>query len=179
MNELQSSAAALDVLRGVLGGIDGTDLDNPTPCSEYDVSALTDHLLRSVALLGSAAGAELPERDQAASVAEQVIPAASAALQAWQRRGVDGDIDFGPQPFPARLAVGIMALEYLVHAWDYGTAVGADVPVPEDVAAAVLGLAQQIITPEGRHGAGFDRPVDVPGDAPAMDQLIAFTGRRP
>src|SRR5690349_24839199 len=44
MNELQSSAAALNVLRGVLGGIDATDLDNPTPCSEYDVSALTDHL---------------------------------------------------------------------------------------------------------------------------------------
>jgi uncharacterized protein (TIGR03086 family) len=179
MNELQSSAAALNVLRGVLGGIDATDLDNPTPCSEYDVSALTDHLLRSVALLGSAAGAQLPERDPDASVELQVIPAATAALQAWERRGVEGDIDFGPQPFPARLVVGIMALEYLVHAWDYGTAVGADVPVPDDVARAVLGLAQQVITPEGRKRAGFDDPVDVAGHAPAMDRLIAFTGRRP
>lgn len=154
-------------------------MDNPTPCSEYDVTALTDHLLRSITLLGGAAGAALPERDPDAPVARQVIPAATAALQAWERRGVDGDIDFGPQPFPARLAVGIMALEYLVHAWDFGTSVGADVPVPDDLADAVLGLARQVIPPEGRQRAGFDDPVDVAGDAPAMDQLVAFTGRRP
>ena len=179
MNELQCSAAALEVLHGVLDGVEVPDMDNPTPCSEYDVTALTDHLLRSITLLGGAAGAALPERDPDAPVARQVIPAATAALQAWERRGLDGDIDFGPQPFPARLAVGIMALEYLVHAWDFGTSVGADVPVPDDLADAVLGLARQVITPEGRQRAGFDDPVDVAGDAPAMDQLVAFTGRRP
>ena len=179
MNELQCGAAALEVLRGVLDGVEVPDMDNPTPCSEYDVTALTDHLLRSITLLGGAAGAALPERDPDAPVARQVIPAATAALQAWERRGVDGDIDFGPQPFPARLAVGIMALEYLVHAWDFGTSVGADVPVPDDLADAVLGLARQVIPPEGRQRAGFDDPVDVAGDAPAMDQLVAFTGRRP
>lgn len=179
MNELQCGAAALEVLRGVLDGVEVPDMDNPTPCSEYDVTALTDHLLRSITLLGGAAGAALPERDPDAPVARQVIPAATAALQAWERRGVDGDIELGPGAFPARLAVGIMALEYLVHAWDYGTAVGADVPVPDDVAQAVLGLAQLVITPEGRQRAGFDDPVAVAGDAPAMDQLIAFTGRRP
>ncbi|SPM33976.1 ArsR family transcriptional regulator, partial [Mycobacterium rhizamassiliense] len=43
----------------------------------------------------------------------------------------------------------------------------------------VLALARDIIRPEFRGGAGFDDPVDVPADARALDQLVAFTGRNP
>jgi hypothetical protein len=40
-------------------------------------------------------------------------------------------------------------------------------------------LAHKVIRPELRSTAGFDEPVDVPEDASALDQLIAFTGRHP
>jgi hypothetical protein len=43
----------------------------------------------------------------------------------------------------------------------------------------VMGLAQVIITPQGRSNVGFDDPVDVAADAGALDRLIAYTGRRP
>ena len=43
----------------------------------------------------------------------------------------------------------------------------------------MLGLANKVITPEGRATVGFADPVAVPDDAPALDQLIAFTGRDP
>ncbi len=43
-------------------------------------------------------------------------------------------------------------------------AVGHDVDAPEPLAEYVLGLARNIITPEGRADAGFQRPVDVPAD---------------
>lgn len=73
--------------------------------------------------------------------------------------------------------VGILALEFLVHAWDYATATGRTLDGVESLATYVLGLARTIITPEGRVRAGFDEPVDVGAPASALQQLIAFTGR--
>jgi hypothetical protein len=43
----------------------------------------------------------------------------------------------------------------------------------------VLGLARNVITPQGRTRAGFDDPIEVPGDAGSLDRLLAFTGRQP
>jgi hypothetical protein len=42
-----------------------------------------------------------------------------------------------------------------------------------------LGLAREIIKPELREKAGFADPVQVPEDAGALEQLVAFTGRNP
>jgi uncharacterized protein (TIGR03086 family) len=74
---------------------------------------------------------------------------------------------------------GIFSLEFLVHAWDYAGAVGREVTAPESLSDYVLGLAKNIITPDGRTNAGFDDPIDVPADASALDRLVAYTGRRP
>ena len=41
-----------------------------------------------------------------------------------------------------------------------------------------MGLARNIITPQGRTNVGFDDPIEVPDDASALDRLLAFTGRR-
>ncbi len=74
---------------------------------------------------------------------------------------------------------GVLSLEFLIHAWDYATAMGRPVNAPDSLADYVMGLAQNIITPQGRTTAGFDDPVDVPDDASALDRLVAYTGRRP
>jgi uncharacterized protein (TIGR03086 family) len=80
---------------------------------------------------------------------------------------------------PAKAACGIFSIEFLVHAWDFALAVGRDVDAPEPLVEYVLDLAHNIIRPELRGSAGFDDPVDVPADASALDQLVAFTGRNP
>jgi hypothetical protein len=43
----------------------------------------------------------------------------------------------------------------------------------------VLGLAKEIITPERRANGEFAEPVDADEHLPAIDQLVAFTGRDP
>jgi len=179
MDELEGAAGALGVLEDVVSRIGADDVGRQTPCREYDVASLTVHLRRSIDLLGAATGAQLPDADPDTPVREQLIPAARAALRAWQRRGVEGDIELGPQPFPARLAVSILGLEYLVHAWDYANALGVGIDVPDDLAQAVLDGSLNVITPEGRKSAGFDDPIDLPDGAGPMERLVAFTGRRP
>lgn len=167
------------MLQRVVHTIAADDLSRRTPCTEFDVSALTGHLLNSISALGGMVGAQIPERDEGDSVERQVIAAARPALDAWHRHGLDGSVPFGKGEIPAKSACGILSIEFLVHAWDYAAAVGHDINAPEPLSEYVLGLARQIIRPELRGQAGFDDPVDVPEDAGALEQLVAFTGRNP
>ena len=120
-------------LRGptaVLHGIADDDLAKQTPCREFDVAALTDHLMNSITVIGGAAGAELPNGIRRDSVERQVVLAARPALDAWKRRGLDGNVAFGSNEAPAKMMAGILCLEFLVHAWDYAAALGREVLHP-------------------------------------------------
>lgn len=160
-------------------GIADDDLEKQTPCREFDVASLTDHLMNSITVLGGAAGARFPERDQSDSVERQVVSAGRPALDAWKRRGLDGTVAFGENEAPAKVMAGILSLEFLVHAWDYAAAIGREVNAPDSLSDYVLGLARDIITPQGRSNVGFDDPIEVPDDAGSLERLLAFTGRRP
>ncbi|OBG95438.1 TIGR03086 family protein [Mycobacterium sp. E3251] len=178
-DELHSAEDTLGVLQRVLHTIAADDLSRQTPCAEFDVAQLTDHLLNSITALGGMVGAEVPERDEADSVERQVVAAARPALDAWHRHGLDGSVPFGKTEMPAKSACAVLSIEFLVHAWDFAAAVGHEINAPEPLSEYVLGLARKVIRPEFRGGAGFDDPVDVPEDAGALEQLVAFTGRNP
>ena len=178
-DELESAEATLAVLQQVLHGIANDDWSKQTPCREFDVSKLTDHLMNSITTIGGFAGAEFPERDRADSVERQIIAAARPALDAWHRRGLEGTVPFGQGEAPATMMVGVLSIEFFIHGWDYAMATGRQVTAPDSLSDYVMGLAQVIITPQGRTNVGFDDPVDVPADAGALDRLIAYTGRNP
>ena len=178
-DELDSAEASLRVLQQVLHSIAADDMSCQTPCTEFNVAQLTDHLLNSITVIGGAADAELPPRDETDSVERQIIAAARPTVDAWHRHGLHGMVMVGPNEAPAAVMVGVLSIEFLVHAWDYAVATGRDVDAPDSLAEYVLGLARQIITPEGRSHVGFHQPVDLPADASALDRLIAFTGRNP
>ena len=178
-DELASAEAALGALQHVLHPISRDELSKSTPCTEYDVMQLTDHLMNSITLLGGAAGAEPQDRNSEDSVERQIVGAARPALDAWHRRGLTDTVTIGTNEIPATFAVSILTVEFLVHGWDYATATTRPIDVAESLADYVLGLAHKVITPQGRATVGFDDPVAVPDDAPPMDRLIAFTGRDP
>jgi uncharacterized protein (TIGR03086 family) len=178
-DELESAEATFAVLDHVLHGIAEDDLDKQTPCREFDVASLTDHLMNSITVIGGVAGAEFPERDRTDSVERQVVMAGRPALDAWKRRGLDGTVPFGSGEAPAKMMAGILSLEFLVHAWDYAAAVGREVNAPDSLTDYVMGLAKTIITPEGRSRAGFDDPIELPDEAGSLERLLAYTGRKP
>lgn len=179
IDELTSAEATLAELRQVVRAIASDDLGRQTPCRQFDVAALTDHVMNSITSIGGAAGADLPARNRDESVERQIILAARPALDAWRARGLDGTVQLRSNDVPAKLMAGVLSLEFLVHAWDYAKATGQKVQPSEELADFVFRLARHIITPQGRTDVGFDDPVDVPENAPVFDQLIAFTGRVP
>jgi uncharacterized protein (TIGR03086 family) len=178
-DELASAEASLAVLQQVLHPLAGDDKTKQTPCSEYTVKDLTRHLLNSIVAIGGAVGADLTVAEDTDSIERLVIGVARPALDAWHKHGLEGEVTLGGGSMPARVAVGVLSIEFLVHGWDYARAVGHDIDAPNSLSEYVLGLAQQIIKEPQRTVAGFDDPVDVPEDADALTRLVAFTGRNP
>ena len=178
LDELSCAEATLAVLQRVLVGVGAADMAGRTPCADFDVAALADHLMSSITAIGAAADADIPVRDTSAPLEVQVADAAQAALEAWRRRGMSGTVELRSR-VPATIAVGILALEFLVHAWDFACATERPVEVADPVAAFVLDGAEKLITPDTRSFAGFADPVETGPDATALERLIAFTGRRP
>jgi uncharacterized protein (TIGR03086 family) len=178
-DELASAEDTLGVLQQVLHTVATDDMSRQTPCTQFNVAQLTDHLLDSITAIGGMVGAEIPKADESDPAEQRVVSAARPALDAWHRRGLDGSVPFGKGEMPAKGACGILSVEFLVHAWDYARALGHDVEAPQPLAEYVLGLAREIIKPEFRSRAGFDDPVAVTKDAAALDRLVAFTGRDP
>lgn len=176
LDAITSAEATLAICQLVLRGVPEADYHRPTICPEFSIAQLTEHLIGSVTGLGSAAGAEFPQAT-GTTLEARVAAAAQPALEAWNIRGVDGTIKVGPNEMPAAGALGILSIEFLVHAWDFAEATGQQVAVSDALAEHVLGVAGGIITPEGRISVGFADPVEVGPDARALDRLIAFTGR--
>ncbi|MFC7387140.1 TIGR03086 family metal-binding protein [Sphaerisporangium rhizosphaerae] len=176
LNPLTSANATLAVLQHVLRGISEDDLGKSTPCTDFTVGRLEAHLLGSLTSLTSLAGSTLVPAS-AGDLESRIAGAAQQAMETWMERGIEGTVQAGPQELPATIAASILSVEFLVHAWDFASATGQKVAVSDEVATYVLGLAEQIITPEQRERVGFDPAIPISGNAPAMDRLIAFTGR--
>jgi uncharacterized protein (TIGR03086 family) len=164
----------------------------PTPCTEYDLRALLDHLGWAAVLAQNAAGRTqldkdwsepgpppflegLPEEGWPEAIARQL----RAAAEAWAAPGAwDGDTVMGATPMPASLVGPMMLAEFAVHGWDVARTVGAGYEVPDDLGRVVLtaveGMAQM-----GRDGGWYGPEVPVPADAPAFDRALGLSGRDP
>ena len=175
LDPLSAAEATLATCQLVLRGIAEADYHKPTVCTEFDVTQLADHLIGSVTYLGAAAGASA--EPVTGPLETRVATAAQATLEAWHVRGVEGEVKVGPHEMPAGAALGILSVEFLVHAWDFAQATGQRVVVSDEVAEHVLGVARQLISPEIRAGGSFADPTEAGPDAGLLDRLVAFTGR--
>jgi uncharacterized protein (TIGR03086 family) len=115
---------------------------------------------------------------EAATLEARVAEVAQPALEAWNARGLGGTVKVGPQEMPAAGALGILSIEFLVHAWDFAQATGQQVAVSGALTGHVPGVAHTIITPEVRGGGTrFADAIPVDTGAHVLDRLIAYTGR--
>src|SRR5262249_40619003 len=131
---------------------------SPTPCREWDVAALLEHmsggaLYLMVAMGVAAAGPTWP--DQAA---------VDACTKALRRPGVLEQRCVSPAGVEwsvAEAAAGT-AMDQLIHTWDLAVAVGADRKLDGDLVDAVVGLFLPQMPEVGRQAGLVGPPVSVP-----------------
>ncbi len=170
-------AEALGYTRPRLSGVRGGLLDRPTPCADWRLCDLLEHMEDSLDAFTEAAGGQVAVH--LTHTTEGLISAleekACALLGAWSRPG-PGDVLVGGLDLASHLLVATAALEITTHGWDVGCTLGDPTPVPPDLAEALLPVAHLTVTAADR-GRRFAPEVQVGPDATPERRLLAFLGR--
>ncbi|GLY70750.1 TIGR03086 family metal-binding protein [Amycolatopsis taiwanensis] len=189
MSNAKLLARAATSLREIIRNIKPEQLGAQTPCTEYDVRKLVNHLLYWVPSLEGAARKEtvhppaqaeseldLTTGDWAAALEAGVERTATAWSEpdAWEGVTHMG----GPTELPASLVGGMIVGEWVVHGWDLARATGQHLKVDEDLLEYALEELAKTAE-QGREMGMFAPEVAVPPSSPALDRLLALTGRDP
>ncbi len=153
----------------------------PTPCKDWTVRDLVDHLVWENIIWGGLAQGTPPTSDHGKDhLGDNHIAAfetaAAKARDAFRQPGML-DRTFGPAP--GRRVVEQLLVELLVHGWDLATALGRDRDLEPGIARAALPVVREIYGDLPRTAGGSIAPAQpAPERAPALDQVAAFLGRR-
>lgn len=175
LTPLLAAEAGLAALQPVLRNLTDEDRGKPTPCSEFSAHELAEHLLGSLARLGTMAGASVSV-PTTGSLEDRVSGLTAQAVTAWAAVDLDSTVPGpGGADVPAAFLAGILPLELVIHGWDLAQASGQRLHVSDEVASYVRGLAEGVID-QGR-GSSFADEVAPAADADALDRLAAYAGR--
>jgi uncharacterized protein (TIGR03086 family) len=176
-------ALALDVTGTLIGGVRESQWTDPTPCSEWNVRDLVNHVIIGNRWFASAlAGQPAPTPPVSApadvDLAGAYRDSAAALSIAFARPGVMDEVITVPfGPVPGRVALHLRSTETLVHGWDLARATGQSAEFPEDLAAEELVFSRGMLARIPPDRLPMAPPQPVPDDASAIDRLAACLGR--
>lgn len=176
-------------LAALVAGIEEADLARPTPCTEYSVGDLLDHVAGFPVAFAAAARKEPLELDgpppvgDAATLApgwRERIPAdLDALVEAWHDPAAwTGMTRAGGVDLPGEVC-GLVALgEVVLHGWDLAVATGRPWSVDDAALEALESFLAGFSVPDGVERP-FAPAVPVASDAPLLDRVLARAGRDP
>ncbi|NUP52864.1 MAG: TIGR03086 family protein [Catenulispora sp.] len=185
--------AALDAshyaLRTVVGALGESDLNRPTPCSEWTVTqvlrhAAGDQIGFAAFLDGEAGPEENPFTPSAAApqdpraFLEQALIRSAEAWAAVDPATAEVAVPVPPNKLSAQAGAAACALDAAVHAWDMAMATGQASPLTPELAAELLVVARQIVEPLRQYGAYAAELPGADGDG-AEAELLRYLGRDP
>ena len=154
-------------------------LGYPTPCRLWDLHDLLEHLHDSMAALQEAIEVGRVDRHPAPVAADVIVVVrdqATRLLGTWANAEGSTTVCVEDSPVTAPLVAVAGAIEVTVHGWDVGQATGTRAAVPDELARALLPVAQAVVGRTDR-GVRFAAATEVDAQAPYGVQLLAFLGR--
>ena len=152
------------------------DLNAATPCDEWSVRDLLNHMLDTQRyFLGAARGEDAappgpnPPDVVSANPRQDFERIQSDVVDAFSQDGVIEKT--GP-------AIGIAFADQLLHGWDVARATGQDDTMPDGLAKTAYDVIHGRFTDEQRKGV-FKPEIQVGEDATPQQRLLAYTGRNP
>jgi len=175
---------AIVATRGVLAGVSKGQLGEDTPCAQWKVSGLINHIVGAQYFFTSAVQGAPPDTSETDYSAGDFVATFDAASQdtiaAFNGDGVMEKmltLPFGQMPGAA--FIGIATTDTFTHAWDLAKATGQNTDLNPALAAQLLEASKLFIQPAFRSDEGtvFGPEQTAPAGACNADQLAAFLGR--
>ncbi len=182
----------IPTLIDIVGGLSADQLTAPTPCANFTVSGVLDHMMGGAsafvpAFLGDAATGAAegqPDLNGESPTPAGLVPVAefrtamTALLAAVNAPGaMDRMIDAPFGRVPGSVFARFVAFDGLIHGWDLSTATDRAYEPPADLVAAVAAFAHEALGPDMRDGDTFAAEATAPPGSSELVQLVAFSGR--
>jgi len=156
----------------------------PTPCGDYTVDQLVDHVVTWVQVFDRAVNDRPLDFDPAEHTPGPdrlgvFGDARSSILEGLRSRGFERQMTMTGSPLPGEFVLNMLLMEYIGHGWDLAVAGDAELPFTDEEAEVALTAARAIIEPRYRGTGMFEAEVVVADDASAIDRFIGFLGRDP
>src|SRR3954453_14966574 len=154
MDEIELLTGVLTKTGDLIEGVRPEQRSLPTPCSEFDVEALLDHIVGGVQVFEAGSEGRTYEGDPSEyhvddDPAAQFRSSADALIASWAEHGLDRDVAISSgAEMPGQMVFNMTVMEYLAHGWDLATATDQPVPYTEEEAADVLARAKATLPPE-------------------------------
>lgn len=177
---VEQLARALEDTGALISAIRDDQWEKPTPCAQWSVRELVEHLtlgnhrfaraLLSESRPGVETGTDLPFVAYRESA--DALLAAFGPPDALERVVT---VPFGA--IPGVVALHLRIVESLVHGWDLARATGQAQRCDEDLAAQELEFTRTKLADVPPESSPFGPPQPVAEDAAALDRLAACLGR--
>lgn len=179
-------ARAVDEFGARVGAISDDQWHDPTPCSEWDVHQLVNHVVNEARWVAPLLAGKTIE-DVGDSLDGDLL--GEDAHGAWKHAreeqldaiealdSLDQDVHVSWGQIPAHEYMNQVLMDHLVHAWDVARAVGADERLdPEVVEHCYAGAkaVEEMI----RGSDAYGDQVPVPEGADTQTKLLAMLGRK-
>jgi uncharacterized protein (TIGR03086 family) len=174
-------AAAAERTVPVVHGIDDERLSDPTPCAQFQVRDLMNHLFQVVVNFRALATKQAVDFDSKPDFLEgdwrnRFADETRRLVDAWSdpaaMEGISPRMGL-PQPLVANLVL----VDLTVHGWDLSQSTGQAYTPSAEVVAAVTPFTEQM-APMGRERGVFAEMTEFPPDADEFTRLLALTGRK-
>jgi uncharacterized protein (TIGR03086 family) len=177
----------------VVALVNDVDLTRPTPCAGWTLGDLLAHMTvqhDGFAAAAAGEGADLGRWqsryfDPETLVAEYVL-AAGRIMDVFSDPDVLDRQFFLPKistraTFPARQAIGLHLVDYLVHGWDVARALGLPYDPEPDLVNRALTIARTVPDDDRRlrRGAAFGPARHTLTVTGSLDEVLAWLGRYP
>jgi len=183
------AAAAAEATR-VVAGVPGQPMDAPTPCDDWDLRTLVNHVILWTAYSaerrahGESVAEDLMSKDFTADpgFAQDYAAQIGRAVAAWSDPAAwERELGVMGSGTPAADVAAMLIAEMVLHGWDIARATGQDYACDEAVAANVLATVEA----QGemfRQYEGFAAVVPLAADdegATVLDRALSLSGRDP
>ena len=178
----QRAAALVDA---TVSTVRPDQFDGPTPCTEWTVRQLLNHIVTGNLIFVSLATGE-PGPDRSVDhLGDDHVASLRASLDALGR--AFGEPDFPDREVATPFGPGTGAVliemrlnEFVVHSWDVARATGQSTELDPDLAEMSLASLQRsaLLARARGEGGPFGVEQPAPDGAGAADRLAAYLGRR-
>lgn len=174
---------AIEKTTPIVEGIDDAQWTGATPCAEFDVRALLNHMVASANMFRQVieegqASPDAASDNLGSDPKDAFRQASAAALKAFEGGDVLNrtlNMPFGE--FPGAMAAGIFRMEMFVHGIDLAVATGQKSLIDEEMCTSMEDASRQMGVDNFRMPGVFGPELQAPTGAEPHRRMLAYLGR--